>query len=177
MGAGNDSMSQMRRGAAVRKRAVAAPSRWAGLVAALALAGFYVGVVRGASGSWPHLAEQARADWYLLVPIVAGFGVQVALVAELRRRRRLHALAAAAGGAGTGSSAAGMVACCAHHLADLAPFLGLGGAATTLYQWRFWFMLVGLGANLLGVAVAARRLRATTAMHGHDERMQVCAAA
>lgn len=129
-----------------------------GFVAGLALAIFYVIVVRTASGSWTHLRDQMRADWYLLVPVMVGFVVQVALLAELRRRRRMQSTAAAAGGAGVGASTAGMVACCAHHITDLVPFLGLTGAATFLYDFRVPFILVGIGINTVGVALAARRL-------------------
>lgn len=59
-----------------------------GVIAAAAMALFYVVVVRGASGSWEHLAEQARTDWYYLLAIIIGFGTQVALVTELRHRHR-----------------------------------------------------------------------------------------
>lgn len=130
-----------------------------GALGASGLVAFYALVVGFASGSVDHLADQARQDWYLLVPIIAGFGVQVALMAELRRRHRLHRASMVAGGAGTAGSAAGMVACCAHHLADLAPFLGASGAATFLYDQRVAFMLVGLAVNAVGVAVGVRRLR------------------
>lgn len=44
-----------------------------GAVAAGLLAGFYAVVVGGASGL-DHLAGQARANWYLLAPILGGFG-------------------------------------------------------------------------------------------------------
>ena len=153
----------------------------AGVLAAAGLALFYVVVVAGASGSWQHLTEQAANDWYYLVPIMGGFGVQVALVAELRRRHRLNRSAAAAGGAGAGASTAGMVACCAHHIADLAPFIGATGAATFLIDYRVPFMLVGIGVNAVGVTIAARRLRRANAHHAvHEhahEEGETCAAA
>ena len=137
----------------------------------------YALVVGLASGSVDHLADQARQDWYLLVPIIVGFGVQVGLMSELRRRHRLHRAAMAAGGTGTAGSAAGMVACCAHHLADLAPFLGASGAAAFLYDRRVAFMLGGLAVNAIGVSVAVRRLRrfplATQVQH---EEAMACAA-
>lgn len=132
-----------------------------GIAAGITLMAFYVIVVRGASGSWEHLRDQVRADWYLLVPIVMGFGTQAALLAELRRRHRMQAAAATASGAGAGASAAGMIACCAHHIADLAPFLGAGGAAAFLYDYRVAFILFGIGINAVGVALAARRLHRT----------------
>ena len=130
-------------------------------LATAALALFYVGVVWAASGSFDHLVDQATRDWYYLVVIVGGFGVQVALVSELRRRHRLQHAAALAGSAGMGASTAGMVACCAHHIADLAPFIGATGAATFLIDYRIPFMIVGIGVNAVGVAVAAHRLRHT----------------
>lgn len=150
----------------------------AGLLASAGLALFYILVVRGASGSWGHLADQASQDWYYLVPIVAGFGTQIALVVELRRRHRLHHTAAAAGGAGAGASTVGMVACCAHHLADLVPFIGVTGAAAFLTDYRIPFMVVGIAVNAIGVAFAATRLhRMPRAGAGPTEGDAQCAAA
>ena len=147
-----------------------------GAFGAAGLAVFYALVVGLASGSVSHLADQTRQDWYLLVPIIAGFGVQVGLMAELRRRHRLHRAAMAAGGTGTAGSAAGMVACCAHHLADLAPFLGASGAATFLYDRRVAFMLGGLAVNAVGVAVAVRKLqRVPVSSHEHEEVLECVA--
>lgn len=148
----------------------------AGAIGATALATFYALVVGLASGSVDHLADQVRQDWYLLAPIVAGFGAQVGLMAELRRRHRLHRASMVAGGTCTAGSAAGMVACCAHHLADLAPFLGATGAATFLYDRRVAFMLGGVAANALGVAAAVRRLRRFPAPRDDHEEALACAA-
>ena len=131
----------------------------AGILAAAGMAVFYAVVVGGLSGSTAHLVDQIAADRYLPVPIVAAFGVQVGLMSELKRRHQLRRGAAAAGVAGAGASTVGMVACCAHHLADLAPFLGATAAATFLADYRLPFMVGGLLVNGLGIAVVARRLR------------------
>lgn len=152
-----------------------------GLVASGLLALFYVLVVRLASGSGEHLVDQIRRDWYLLVAILAGFGIQVACIVELRRRHRLGHAALAAGGTGSGASALGMVACCAHHLADLLPVLGATGAAAFLLDWRVPFMVDGIAINALGVAASVRRLRRistepTRRSHRAGERAS-CAAA
>jgi hypothetical protein len=146
-----------------------------GALAGVGLVLFYVVVVAGASGSWGHLADQARLDWYYLVAIIGGFGVQVALLSELRGRHRLHHRAAAAGGAGAGASTVGMVACCAHHIADLAPFIG--GAAAFLTDYRVPFMIFGVLVNAAGVAIAARRLRHTAAVRAHNQETEACAVA
>jgi len=131
----------------------------AGLLAAAGLAIFYAAVVGGVSRSLSHLGAQMASDWAWLALILLGFATQVALIWELRRRHRMNRTAAATTGAGTGASAAGMVACCAHHMADLAPFLGAGAAATFLLDYRIPFMVVGIGVNAVGVAIAVRRLR------------------
>ena len=146
----------------------------AGLLGVAGIAAFYAVVVGLASGSVDHLVDQIRSDWWLLVPIVAGFGVQVGLMSELRRRHHAATLAAGAVGVGAGTSAAGMVACCAHHLAELVPFLGLTGVATTLTAWRTEMMLVGLTVNVVAITLAWRRLRA---LDPGTKEIDVCAVA
>lgn len=93
------------------------------VLAATGLALFYIAVV-GGLGGFAHLPRQAWQDAPWLILILVGFGTQVALYIELRRRRRLAAGIGAVAGTGGGASAVGMVACCAHHLPELAP-LGL----------------------------------------------------
>lgn len=134
-----------------------------GAIGAVTMALFYVAVVRGASGSWTHLADQARQDWYFLAAIVIGFGTQVALVTELRRRRHLGHSATVTGGVGAGASTAGMIACCAHHLADLLPIVGAASAAGFVTDYRVPFMLAGIVINVVAVIVAARSLRRLSA--------------
>lgn len=81
-----------------------------GALASVGLAVFYVVVVALASGSGGHLVDQMRQDWLYLVVITTGFGVQVALLSELRHRRALQPELAAVGGAGATASGVGMVA-------------------------------------------------------------------
>ena len=149
------------------------PNAVAGAAASAAMTLFYVAVVLGASRSIDHLTDQVGADWYLLLPIVAGFGVQVGLLVELRRRQRMHRSVVAAGAAGAGASTVGMVACCAHHLADLLPLVGAIAAATFLYDYRLPFMLVGAGLNAIAIGLALRRLRKISPVH--EEVEHACA--
>lgn len=142
-----------------------------GITGATALVAFYVTVLTTAAG-WEHALDQARTDWWLVGPIVTGFGVQVALTVELRARHRAARLAASTG-AGTGASAVGMVACCAHHLADLVPLVGATGLAGFLFDWRVPFMLAGLAVNAIAIGFAARRLREP--LH-HTPEVTACAA-
>lgn len=144
-----------------------------GVAGAAAMAAFYTTVVVWANG-WSHLASQVRLDWYFLAAIIAGFGVQVAIMVELRHRHAMHATDAAAGGAGAGASTAGMLACCAHHLADIAPLVGATGAATFLANYRIPFMIAGIALNAIGIGVGVHRLRRTPAVKPAEE--MACAA-
>lgn len=64
-----------------------------------------------------------------------------------------------------------MVACCAHHIANLAPIIGLSGAALSLTTYRTPIMLFGIVINAWGVFIAARRLRHTPAPAPVQEAM------
>jgi hypothetical protein len=133
------------------------------------MAGFYTAVIASASG-WSHLGDQIRLDWYFLVPIIAGFGVQIALMAELRARHRMRPTEAAVGGTGASASAVGMLACCAHHLTELAVFAGATAATTFLADYRVAFMVTGIAFNAVGITFALRRLRhaPSTSTMGHS---------
>jgi copper chaperone CopZ len=113
----------------------------------------YLGIVSLAEG-WSHAVELLLEDAWLVGPIMAGFGVQVGLYTYLRTV--IHAAARGTGalaGAGGTTSTAAMVACCAHHVTDVLPLLGLSAAATFLAEYRIPFMLVGLVTNLIGIGV------------------------
>ena len=125
----------------------------AGLLGALFLASLYLGIVTLAQG-WDHAVELFWQDKALIVPIIAGFGIQVGLYTFIRVG--LHATARGMGtmtGAGGGTSSVAMVACCVHHVADVLPILGLTAAAAFLAAYRVAFMLVGLGTTLLGIGI------------------------
>jgi len=140
-----------------------------GAAASLVMAWFYVAVIAWASG-WGHLGDQIRLDWYFLVPIIAGFGVQVSLMMELRARHRVRPTEAAIGGTGAGSSAVGMLACCAHHLTEIAAIVGATAATTFLANYRIAFMVTGIALNAVGITFALRRLRhaSSTSTMGHE---------
>ncbi len=80
------------------------------------------------------------------------------LFAYLRRLLARRAARSAAGltVAGTGTSTVAMVACCAHHVTDALPLLGLSGAAIFLNDYRLPLMATGLAVNVLGVLVMLR---------------------
>lgn len=131
----------------------------AGLVGALALVGLYLGIVTWAQGR-EHALELLWVDRLFVGVISAGFGAQVGLFTYLRLLQRAMARESVAlAGAGTATSSISMVACCAHHLADVLPIVGLSGLAVFLVEFRTPLMLLGIATNLVGIAVLLRQLR------------------
>lgn len=129
-----------------------------GVLAAAVLATFYAAVLAGSTG-WQHLGDALGRDWMLVLPLTLGFGVQVAILVEVRRRHKAAHGVTAVAGAGAGTSAVGMVACCAHHLADLVPLVGLSGAATFLTAQQRTLMWVAVAMTAAGILMASRQLR------------------
>ncbi|NJD27189.1 MAG: hypothetical protein FIA92_02705 [Chloroflexi bacterium] len=142
----------------------------AGAVGAAALLLVYLAIITIAQGL-DHAIEQLAADAIFVGLIALGFGTQIALFVELRAVDRHHRASAAVTAAGTGTSAAAMLACCAHHLVDLLPLVGLSAAAVFLNAYKTPLFLIGIAMNVVGIIVIARRLEAARqecAMTGGD---------
>ncbi len=116
----------------------------------------YFGIVSWAEGL-QHAVELFWQDRWIVLPIILGFGVQSGLYIILKKRLYLPVESTgpsgALTGAGGGMSTVAMVACCAHHVTDVLPILGLTATAAFLAEYRTIFMLVGLSTTLLGIVV------------------------
>jgi hypothetical protein len=116
----------------------------------------YFGIVSWAE-SPAHAVELFWLDRWIVIPIISGFGIQMGLYVVIKKRLFIPVPASGQSGpllgAGGGTSTLAMVACCAHHVTDVLPFLGLTAAATFLAQYRTAFMLLGLGTTLMGITV------------------------
>jgi len=135
-----------------------------GLLAILALLAFYLGIITLAQG-WAHATQQLADDRWFVGAIVLGFGTQVGLFTYLKG---LHVHAAAGGvAASTGTSATAMLACCAHHLADVLPIVGLSGAAIFLNAYKTPLLWLGIVMNLIGIVYLLRNVRAQRRMTCH----------
>ncbi len=127
-----------------------------GLLGMLGLAGLYFGIVALAE-SPKHALDLAWQDRFIIGPIILGFGVQMGLYAVLKTGAYVPSGTPAKGGAMAGASggmsAAAMAACCAHHITDVLPFVGLTAASAFLAEYRIPFMLVGFATTMIGIVV------------------------
>ncbi|MFU8772754.1 MAG: hypothetical protein ACNA8H_10090 [Anaerolineales bacterium] len=128
----------------------------AGLLGALFITTIYFGLVSWAE-SPQHAWELFWQERWLVVPIILGFGIQVSLYTILKKRLFAPAVSSAPSGvitgAGGATSTVAMVACCAHHVTDVLPILGMTAAATFLASYQTTFMLVGLSVTWIGIAI------------------------
>jgi hypothetical protein len=127
-----------------------------GLAGSIFLFSLYLGLVSLAE-SPQHAIEFFWQDRWIVIPIILGFGTQAGLYVILKKRLFVPVSNTGPSGTLTGTSGAtstiAMAACCAHHITDVLPILGLTAAATFLAQYRTAFMLVGLGMTLVGISV------------------------
>lgn len=129
-----------------------------GATAGTTLLALYVGAIAVAQGP-AHAIEQLLLDAPYVLAVTLGFAVQVSLFSELRRVNGRHRAGAAATAAGTGASTAAMLACCAHHVADLLPLVGLSAAAVLLGELKTPLLILGLATNAIAITLIARELR------------------
>jgi hypothetical protein len=115
---------------------------------------------------WSHALQQLADDRWFVAAIASGFGTQIGLFAYLRG---LHVHAAAGGvAASTGTSTAAMLACCAHHLTDVLPILGLSSAAIFLDLYKTPLLWLGIGMNLVGIVYMLRKIGDQRGMLEHQ---------
>lgn len=131
----------------------------AGAMAALLIV--YVALVSAISGP-AFTAEQFTQNWYFLLALSTGFGIQVAMYRYLRYAvARMHANMGRGAIAATGTtSTLAMVSCCAHYLANIAPVLGIAGAVSIIAQYQTELFWVGIAFNALGMAYIGRKIAA-----------------
>lgn len=133
---------------------------FAGAIATLGMFGLYLVILTVFQG-FTHAIQQASQDWFWIGMVSIGFGTQIGLYAYLRllvsATKVMNATVATA--TGTTTSTLGMLACCAHHLTDLAPLIALTGtsslssAISLLNEWKYAFIALGLVVNAIGIGI------------------------
>lgn len=128
-----------------------------GLLAFGLLLAMYFAMLTLVSG-WQFTVSQFSGFWYYIVPLGAGFGLQVALYVRLRQLLHQSKDARTVMAASGTTSSAAMISCCAHYLVNIAPVLGATGLVSFATQYQIQFFWVGLAFNAAGIAYIGNRL-------------------
>lgn len=88
--------------------------------------------------------------WYLMVPLIVGFGFQIGLFTYIRDFMKMSSGATGISG---GVSATSMIACCAHHITDVVPILGVSVLGIFLLEYQPVFLIFGIASNVIGILV------------------------
>lgn len=126
------------------------------VVGILFISGLYFGLVSWAE-SPAHALDLFWEERTIVIPLFLGFGIQMAIYTILKKGLFISPASSTPSGMITGTSGTtstvAMVACCAHHVTDVLPILGLSAAAAFLAEYQSVFMLIGLVTTYLGIAV------------------------
>ena len=141
----------------------ARPAGYGTLAFGLLLA-LYFGVLTLVSG-WKFTVSQFNDFWYYILPLGAGFGLQVALYIRLRELLHQSKDARTMMAASGTTSPAAMISCCAHYLVNIAPVLGATGVITFAAQYQVEFFWVGIAFNAAGIAYIGNKLWQATQEH------------
>mgnify|MGYP007059451031 CR=1 FL=1 len=126
-----------------------------GVLASLGLLGLYFFIMRLATGSWEVAVDQFVGLWILMGLLIIGFGIQIGLYSALKD---IHHLAAKGQVAASGAtSTVAMIACCAHHVTDVLPLVGLAGVSLFLAEYQSLFLGIGVLSNVLGIVYLIRK--------------------
>lgn len=115
------------------------------------MSAFYVAVLSLLGGGIDFPLQQFRTFWMYLVPLVLSYGGLVFVSSLVKQRGTMMV--------GTPTSAASMVACCAHHVADLVPLASVFSAASFLVQYQTWLMVGAVGLNAALIVRLAIRFK------------------
>ena len=135
-----------------------------GMLAFGVLLAAYFGVLTLVSG-WKFTVSQFYDFWFYILPLGAGFGLQVALYTRLRQLLHQSKDARTVMAASGTTSTAAMISCCAHYLVNIAPVLGATGVVTFAAQYQVEFFWVGIAFNAAGIAYIGNKLWKATKEH------------
>lgn len=128
-----------------------------GFLSSILLLVIYFFVMVLAKNSLFSALEQLYNLKLWVTPLVITFGVQVGLFVYAKDCRKNISAKSTTISATTSNVA--MLACCAHHLTDLLPILGLSVAATFLVRYQEWFLALGILSNTVGIWLMLRQIR------------------
>ncbi|MBI2545532.1 MAG: hypothetical protein HYW22_02995 [Candidatus Aenigmarchaeota archaeon] len=120
-----------------------------GIIGSGSLIALYITIVSLFQGI-DYTVSRFLGLWYLMVPLIVGFGFQIGLFTYIRDFMKMSPGTAGMSG---GVSAVSMVACCAHHITDVIPVLGISVLGIFLLEYQPVFLIFGIVSNVIGILV------------------------
>ncbi len=121
-----------------------------GTFSVLAMFLFYF-VLLSILNSPQHAVSKFLEIWYLMGPLIVGFGIQVGLFVYVKNYCKHVGSDTAVVSTSAGISGGSMIACCTHHFIDVFAILGIAWAASFFVRYQTTFLLIGLAANIFGI--------------------------
>lgn len=144
----------------MQNKIIGKPIIW-GLASSVLMLSIYFTVVSLISGG-NFAVSQFNQNWYFLVSLAIGFGIQIGLYTYLKELVKNHTTASLGTGktvAITGTtSTLSMISCCAHYLINILPILGVSGVLGFIGQYQKGLFEVGLLFNLFGIAYISKQI-------------------
>lgn len=129
-----------------------------GLAGAVGLFTAYFIILTWVGRDWRHPFTQMYPIRYVMAGLFISFGVQIGLYWYLRsiiKMRSANRMAMA----NSGVSTVTMIACCAHHLTDIAPLIGLSALTIFMARWQNYFLAFAIAANVIGAFIMMRMIK------------------
>ena len=93
---------------------------------------------------------------FYIIPLALGFSFQVLLFLKIRESIKSSSLLVS----GTGAMSTGsMLACCAHHITEVLPFLAFGGLSIFLSNYQKELLMLSILINWLSALYMYRKLK------------------
>ncbi|MEK7142799.1 MAG: hypothetical protein AAB785_01185 [Patescibacteria group bacterium] len=127
-----------------------------GLAGILILLFVYFIILTIISG-WPFAKLQFNQNWYYIITLSTGFGIQVGLFSYLKSLIQ-QASKKVIVVTGTTSTLA-MISCCAHYIVNILPIIGISGVVTVISQYQIQLFWVGILFNIAGIIFISWRIR------------------
>ncbi len=117
-----------------------------GVAAMTLLLAAYIVLLTALNGP-EHAMDNLQRNGFLLFPLALLFGGQISLYSFARRMQETNPHVMASCGVSAGS----MAACCAHHVLDVIPILGISGLSAVLAGYEQAFLGIGILSGLYGI--------------------------
>ncbi len=124
-----------------------------GLLAGIFMLSFYL-LTLTVFNDFNHAISQFKQYWFFISLLVVGFSIQAGLFFFMHERMKATKGVAVSGAMSAGS----MIACCAHHITDIIPFLGLSAVGAFLASYQPVFLVLGVLSNAVGISLMFRHL-------------------